>query len=287
LPWTRAPAKTPWTYTIPSGFGGALAVLDGVIYVGAYSNNGVSTAAHLFAVDASTRHELWNYAAPAVPFITTPTVVNGVVYTTTFDFNNGSTPNSGNLVALDASTGKTLFSHNFTGDRLGLSPPTVTNEGVFITENVYTNASSEFPTLHYLYAFSVGADLFLRGTPSAATVHQGDLLTCSFPVWNLGPTNAVHEVLNTQVPPGTTFDYVTVSGTPGLGTCTTPPYGGTGSIVCRENGSMAANTTWTVWLTVKVTAAAGAMITENAATMADTLDPNTVNNIATASAKVQ
>ena len=64
------------------------------------------------------------------------------------------------------------------------------------------------------------ADLFLRIRPTSTTVHQGDLLTYAFPVWNLGPDNADYEVLNTQVPEGTTFDYIRISGTPGLGTCT-------------------------------------------------------------------
>jgi uncharacterized repeat protein (TIGR03803 family) len=131
------------------------------------------------------------------------------------------------------------------------------------------------------------ADLFLRIWPSPATVHQGDLLTYAFPVWNLGPDNADLEVLNTQVPAGTTFDYIRISGTPGLGTCTHPPYQGTGQIVCHENASMAPNTTWTVRLTVKVTAPSGTVITENAATMADTFDPNMANNAATVSIKVQ
>jgi Domain of unknown function DUF11 len=106
-------------------------------------------------------------------------------------------------------------------------------------------------------------------------------------VWNLGPDNAIHEVLNTQVPAGTTFDYIRISGTPGLGMCTTPPYQGTGQIVCHENAAMAPNTTWTVRLTVKVTAPAGTVITENAATMADTPDPNHANNTATVSIKVK
>jgi hypothetical protein len=106
-------------------------------------------------------------------------------------------------------------------------------------------------------------------------------------VWNLGPDNAVHEVLNTQVPAGTAFDYIRISGTPGLGACTTPPFQGTGQIVCHQNSVMAPNSTWTVRLTVKVTAAAGSTITASAATIADTPDPNLANNTATASAKVQ
>jgi hypothetical protein len=50
---------------------------------------------------------------------------------------------------------------------------------------------------------------------------------------------------------------------------------------------MAVNTTWTVSLTVRVTASAGTMITENAATMEDTPDPNLANNTATVSITVQ
>ena len=133
---------------------------------------------------------------------------------------------------------------------------------------------------------TAAADLFLRVIPSATVVHQGDLLTYAFPVWNLGPDNAVQEVLNTQVPAGTTFDYIRISGTPGLGTCTHPPYQGTGQIVCHENAAMALNTTWTVRLTVKVTAPAGTVITENAATSEDTPDPNLANNMATVSLTV-
>ncbi len=115
--------------------------------------------------------------------------------------------------------------------------------------------------------------------------------TCSpitFPGWNLGPANANQEVLMTQVPTGTTFDYIRISGTPGLGTCTTPPYQTIGQIVCHQNGSMAPNTTWTVRLTVKVTAPAGAIIFENGATLANNpADPNMANNTASVRVTVQ
>jgi Domain of unknown function DUF11 len=142
-----------------------------------------------------------------------------------------------------------------------------------------------------VYAFSLGgasADLFLRIIPTTTTVHQGDLITYAFPVWNLGPDIADQEVLNTQVPAGTVFDYIRISGTLGLGMCSYTPYLGSGPIpiVCHENGSMALNTTWTVRLTVKVTAPAGTVITENAATSEDTFDPNLANNMATVSLTV-
>jgi len=64
------------------------------------------------------------------------------------------------------------------------------------------------------------------------------------------------------VPAGTGFDYICISGTPGLGTCTRPAYMGSGAVMCHKNSSMAPNTTWTVRLTVFVTAPPGTTISE-------------------------
>ena len=166
--------------------------------------------------------------------------------------------------------------------------PALTSTTTYLVSvsNVAASIKSKNATITVLPPPS--ADLFLRIRPSATTVHKGDLLTFAFPVWNLGPDVAEGEVLSSlQVPAGTTFDYLRISGTPGLGTCTHPPYGGTGQIICHEGNGMAPNTTWTVRLTVKVTAHSGNVITESAATMSDTPDPNLANNTATVSLKVQ
>ncbi len=232
------------------------AVANGVVYVA--SNDG-----NLYALNASTGAKLWSYASGAC-CIASPAVANGVVYDS----------DAASLYALNASTGAKLWSYA----GVGSNSPAIVDGVVYLASG------------NYVYAFSLAgatADLFLRIRPTLTTVHQGDLLTYAFPVWNLGPNNADYEVLNTQVPEGTTLDYVRISGTPGLGTCTTPPYEGTGEIVCHENSAMAPNTTWTVRVVVKVTAPAGTVITENAATMADTPDPSLANNTATVSIKVQ
>jgi outer membrane protein assembly factor BamB len=253
--------KTIWVHATGGEVGATPAVANGVVYVGSADGN-------LYALNATTGAKLWSFANGVSA---SAAVANGVVY-------NSSSPSHGNyqVYALNATTGAELWSFAISPV---LGSPIVTNGNIYITG---TRGGAS-----HLYAFSVGADLFLRIQPSATTVHQGDLLTYAFPVWNLGPESAVHEVLNTQVPAGTTFDYVRISGTPGLGTCTTPPYQGTGQIVCHENAAMAPNTTWTVRLTVKVTAPSGTVITENAATMADTFDPNLANNMASVSIKVQ
>jgi outer membrane protein assembly factor BamB len=248
--WSFAAAPGTFIYGSP-------AVANGVVYVG--------TDEHvLYALNASTGAELWSFQG-AGGVDTSPAVANGVVYIQTLGTNN--------LYALNASTGAELWSFATGGD--AYSSPTVVNGMVYVESGS-------------LLAFGLGsADLFLRIQPTPTTVHQGDLITYAFPVWNLGPSNAVHEVLNTQVPPGTTLDYIRISGTPGLGTCTAPPYQGTGKIVCYENSAMAPNTTWTVRVVVKVVAPAGTVITESAATLADTFDPNLANNTATVSTTVQ
>jgi outer membrane protein assembly factor BamB len=255
-----------WSFDAGISVQSSPAVANGIVYIG-------SNARTLYALNANTGALLWGFATrDTVP--SSPAVANGVVYI-------GST--DGNLYALNASTGARLWSYD-TGTSMNseamISSPTIV-DGV-----LYTSAGDFFGKGN-IYAFSLSADLFLRLQPSSTSVHQGDLLTYAFPVWNLGPRNAVHEVLNTQVPGGTTFNYIRISGTPGLGTCTHPPYLGTGQIICHENSSMAPNTTWTVRLTVRVTAPSGTVITESAATMADTFDPNMANNTATVSIKVQ
>jgi hypothetical protein len=233
------------------------AVANGVVYVG--DSDGL-----VLAVNASTGALLWTYSTGFDAY-SPPAVANGVVYVG---------PAQGNVYALDADTGALLWS--YTAEFGYYSAPVVV-DGV-----VYT------PSGGFIYAFGLGnADLFLRIRPTPTTVQQGDLITYAFPVWNLGPDNAYLEVLNTQVPAGTTFDYIRISGTPGLGTCTTPAYGDTGTIVCNENSAMAPNTTWTVRLTVKVTAPSGTVITESATATEGTFDPNPANNTATVSLTVQ
>ena len=254
-----------WSYSTDAG-DSSPAVANGVVYIG-------SADGYVHALNASTGVQLWRYNADAEVY-TAPAVSNGVVYV-------GSL--RGTIYALNASTGAKVWSYTAAG--FYISDPTIVNGVVYISVGDVSGHGNH-------YAFALGAqasaDLFLRVQPSTTTVHQGDLLTLAFPVWNLGPGVAEGEVLsNLQVPAGTTFDYVRVSGTPGLGKCTTPPYGGTGQIICHEGDGMAPNATWTVRLTVRVTAAAGSTITANAATMADTPDPNLANNMATVSVKVQ
>jgi outer membrane protein assembly factor BamB len=304
-----------WSYAAGDCVLSSPAAANGVIYVGV-GNQNPSPSGLMLALNASTGAKLWSFDAGG-PVVSSPAVANGVVYFGSDDFHSGN----GNIYALNAKTGTQLWRYTAETPYMESSPAVANGLAYFASEcGCVLNASTgslvpqsgfggaqmtSSPTvangvvyLHWADLFGngfefvnsyslLGADLFLRINPSATAPHQGDLLTYAFPVWNLGPDIAEHEVLTTQVPPGTTFDYIRISGTPGLGTCTHPPYGGTGQIVCHQGGGMARNTTWTVRLTVKVTAPSGTVITENAATMSDAPDPNLANNTATVNLTVQ
>jgi uncharacterized repeat protein (TIGR01451 family) len=251
-----------WSYQTGSYITSSPAIAEGVVYIGSWDKT-------VYALNAKTGARMWGFTT-GDSVESSPAVANGVVYVGSDDFN---------LYALNASDGHSLWS--YPTKTYVQSSPAVVDGVVYAAGGI----GHEGP----VFAFAPGdtADLYLRIWPSATAVHQGDLITYAFPVWNLGPANADHEVLTTQIPIGTTFDYVRVSGTPGLATCTIPPYGRTGAVVCNENGSMAPNTTWTVRLTVRVTAPSGTVVTENAATVADTPELNGANNFATVSVKVQ
>ncbi len=263
-----------WSFNTGAQVSSSPAIANGVVYVAAGYG--------LFALNVATGALLWSYSTEDYASSSSPAVANGVVY-----FTNTGPQNVGNVCALNTATGALLWNY-YLGDVS--SPPAIVNGSLYIRGGYL--AGNAYGIAHYneyVYSFNVSgsADLSLRVQPSPTPVTQGTLLTYAFPVWNLGPANAVHEVLTTQVPEGTTLDYVRISGTPGLGTCTTPPYQGTGEIVCHANSAMAPNTTWTVRVVVKVTAPSGTVITESAATMSDTPDPNLANNTATVSMTVQ
>ena len=281
-----------WRYAAAStqSLGTAPAVANGVVYFEA--NNSRSCCqknnSYLYALNTDSGALLWAYPTSGQGF-SSPAVANGVLYFTYEGILSGEGNNANELYAVNAATGALLWSY--------LSPVFIVSSPIIGDGVLYFRTGNTFPPAlpagtpsGEIYAFGLGADtadLFLRIRPTPTTVQQGDLITYAFPVWNLGPGNAFHEVLTTQVPEGTTLDYVRISGTPGLGTCTTPPYGGTGEIVCHENSAMAPNTTWTVRVVVKVTAPAGTVINESATTTEDTPDPNLANNTATVSIPVE
>jgi Domain of unknown function DUF11 len=133
----------------------------------------------------------------------------------------------------------------------------------------------------------LSADLSVRIEQAPLPVARGGLLTYAFKIWNLGPSVANHEVLTTRVPAGTTFSKLAITGTAGISTCTHPPVGTAGQVICKQGSQMRPGSTWTVWMTVQVIADAGTVITETAGATEDTLDVNLRNNAATVRTTVQ
>jgi uncharacterized repeat protein (TIGR03803 family) len=147
-------------------------------------------------------------------------------------------------------------------------PAGATNGFVTVTTPSGTRTSNK--------EFRVFPSVILLSTPYPTPPVQGGLLTYAFKVWNVALVAAEHEVLTTQVPAGTTFSGISISGTSGVSSCSTPAVGGTGPVICHENSAMAAHSTWTLRMTVRVTATTGTVITETATASSDNLGSDTV-----------
>jgi uncharacterized repeat protein (TIGR01451 family) len=168
--------------------------------------------------------------------------------------------------------------HRFVG---GSSDGSHGNSGVTLDNagNLYGTALNGGPNDEgAVFEILPGTGLNLISTPYPTPPVQGGSLTYAFKVWNQSSVNATHEVLTTQVPAGTTFSSIALSGTAGLGSCTTPTVGTSGSVVCKENSAMRPNSTWTIRLTVQITAPVGTVITEGATASSDNLGSNTATS---------
>jgi outer membrane protein assembly factor BamB len=177
-----------WSYATGGGIASAAAVANGVVYV-------TSTDGNMYALNAGTGAKLWSYAT-GEDVDSSPAVANGVVYVSNHD---------NYVYALNASTGALLWS--YTPGGYIFSSPAVVDGVVYLSGGGQPYINGAGNVAGSFYAFSLAsansADLYLRIRPTPTTVHQGDLLTYAFPVWNLGPDAADYEVLNTQVPEGT------------------------------------------------------------------------------------
>lgn len=101
------------------------ALVDGVAYVGSWDGN-------IYAFNANTGAQIWNYATGRIGFSSTPAVINGKLYTGADD---------GNVYCLDATTGTKLWAANAGGiptsppslvSPLGAGSPTVVDDRVYV-----------------------------------------------------------------------------------------------------------------------------------------------------------
>jgi len=128
------------------------------------------------------------------------------------------------------------------------------------------------------------ADLSVTNAASPDPVAAGANLTFAQVVTNNGPSAADNATFVEAVPANTTF--VSLSAPAGW-TCTYPPVGSTGNVVCTDL-NMAGGTAATFSMVVNVNSGttSGTVITGTATVSSSVSDPNSANNIAYASTVV-
>lgn len=119
------------------------------------------------------------------------------------------------------------------------------------------------------------ADLMVSQTVDKNNVKQGELLTYTVRVQNLGPQTAPNVVMNNVMSGGVTF----VEARQNKGTVTAPPKGETGTITWNL-GDMANQANETAEIVVTVLVRGRTTITNTASVSGDVADPNTANNTA-------
>jgi uncharacterized repeat protein (TIGR01451 family) len=120
---------------------------------------------------------------------------------------------------------------------------------------------------------SPSADVAAFIMPSSHKVRPGSTLTYTVVIDNFGPSAAASVVATDSLPASESF--VSSSGA----SCTTPPAGFTGKIVCSL-GTMAASSSQSFTFVVKVHAKASAKVPDTVKAKAATNDPITANNTA-------
>ena len=124
------------------------------------------------------------------------------------------------------------------------------------------------------------ADLGVTNSASPNPVTAGGIITYTQVVTNNGPSAADNATLVEAVPANTTFASMAA---PAGWSCTTPPVGSTGNVVCT-NLNMGGSTAATFSPVVRVNSgtANGTVITNTATVSSSVSDPNSSNNIAVA-----
>jgi uncharacterized repeat protein (TIGR01451 family) len=119
------------------------------------------------------------------------------------------------------------------------------------------------------------ADLVTRMVESPNPIPHNTNATYTITVHNNGPDAATGTILTDVVPNGTTFQSASTS----VGTCTTPPVNGTGTVKCSA-GTLASGASLTVTIVIQDTLGAGSTITDTASASSSTPDTNKKNNAA-------
>jgi uncharacterized repeat protein (TIGR01451 family) len=128
---------------------------------------------------------------------------------------------------------------------------------------------------------AIVADLMISQTVNKTSVKQGELLTYSIRVQNLGPEAAPNVVVTDILPSGATF----VEARYNKGTHTAPPRGETGTVTWSV-GDLLDQANEVAQITVTVLVKGRTTITNTASVTGDVNDPNEANNSASITVSV-
>ncbi|HZE72443.1 MAG TPA: DUF4394 domain-containing protein, partial [Pyrinomonadaceae bacterium] len=172
-------------------------------------------------------------------------------------------------------TGDRLFydaeGRTFTGD---LIPP----DGQIVSPGVQ---NVNFQQLEAASVINAAADLSVIKTGSAGPITAGTNSTYTLTIANGGPGDAQNVTLSDVIPAGTTF--VSFSQTTGPAfTLTTPPVGGTGTVLAViSNFANGATATFSLVLNISSSVPNGTVISNTASIASSNTDPNGANNAGT------
>jgi uncharacterized repeat protein (TIGR01451 family) len=129
---------------------------------------------------------------------------------------------------------------------------------------------------------TTSADLSVTKVDTPDPVNAGNQITYTVTVTNAGPSNAASVTLSDAIPAGTTFAFLAA---PGAWVCPVP--GASGPVVCTHASLPVGTSVFTIKVIVDPTTTAGTVLTNTATVSSSaTSDPNTGNEVATATTTV-
>jgi len=143
-----------------------------------------------------------------------------------------------------------------------------------------SNNTSEFSQCVTVVGMGPVSDLQITKSDAPDPVVTGSNITYTIAVSNNGPNTDAGVTFTDVIPAGTTFVSLTSPGS-----CSTPPVGGTGAVICSL-GAIAPAGSVAISLVVNVNAAPGATITNTAMVSGMSADMNLGNNSAAANTAV-
>ncbi|HEX7914897.1 DUF11 domain-containing protein [Rudaea sp.] len=255
-----------------SGPASAIAGGPSISYTISLSNNGPDAATQARFTDALpaglTFVSLVQNTGPAASCAVPAIGANGSITCTIAVLANGSSAQFTLTAAVSASVA---------------NGTTLQNTATATTDSVDPNHGNDTSTV----ATTVSTQADLGVTKSGpANVIAGGNATYTLTLINAGPSNAASVTLSDSLPTDATF--VSLAQAPGPAfTCATPPVGGSGPVTCSiATLAVGASASFTLVITVPVSAGNGSNLVNTATASSATTDPNTANNSASATSTV-